>query len=446
MRVCFHFCQSFIVCFVYTVSLSCWIDSHYSFLCFDFHNSKFGNVRNEQVRDGLLSLVHSYSQLENKLDRHEQRERALGEIIKRGLQALQKGQKIFDPMQGSYVRLEDRVGQIETLLLGLDEKFNEQSKFYRAIDSIEKYVTVQSQSRSASNAEKLNELSNQIEDLSVNVKGLRQEVDTLRTKHDSNSQAAHSTLQSIENNVTRKLDANANAIGQIQESLGRLSGARGDGSEDSISSDLQYIKSTIGSRTCGNDNGDSINKEFLTSLNNQTLDAISDMRHEVLTASDKSYAKTITKLKETAAALDAELKNVGEGCDGNDAKLIEFHKLEQMLAQMGDNVLSIKRNMEFNVHAITLEVSEAIKANSKEMTSSIGEKFETINETIWNNHNGAITNLTAKIETEISQVWRQIGIMYQEVSSSKDALNKLQELTTSYVNGTVIQSHFTYLN
>lgn len=93
--------------------------------------------------------------------------------------------------------------------------------------------------------------------------------------------------------------------------------------------------------------------------------------------------------------------------------------------------------MEFNVHAITLEVSEAIKTNSKEMASSIGEKFETINETIWNNHNGAITNLTSKIETEISQVWRQIGIMYQEVSSSKDALNKLQELTTSYVNGTV---------
>lgn len=401
--------------------------------------SRFVNVRNEQVRDGLLSLVHSYSQLENKLDRHEQRERALGEIIKRGLQALQKGQKIFDPMQGSYVRLEDRVGQIETLLLGLDEKFNEQSKFYRVIDSMEKYIAAQSHSRTPSNADKLNELSNQIEDLSVNVKGLRQDVDTLRTQHDSNSQTAQSSLQHIGNNVTRKLDENANAIGRIQDSLSRIGGARSDGSEDSISRDLQYIKSNIGSRACGKGNGegDSIDRDFLISLTNQTLDAISDMRHEVLTASDKSYAKTATKLKETAAALDAELKNIGEGCDGTDSKLNEFHKLEQMLAQMGDNVLSIKRNMEFNVHAITLEVSDAIKANSKEMASSIGDKFEAINETIWNNHNGAITNLTSKIETEISQVWRQIGIMYQEVSSSKDALNKLQELTTSYVNGTV---------
>lgn len=399
--------------------------------------------RNEQVRDGLLSLVHSYSQLENKLDRHEQRERALGEIIKRGLQTLQKGQKIFDPMQGSYVRLEERVGQIETLLMGLDEKFNEQSTFNRVIDSMEKYIASQSQSRASSNADKLVEVSNQVEDLSVNVKELRKEVDSLRVKHDSDSKASQDSLSAIGGDVTKKLDENANAIGRIQESLGRFGGARAAGDEDSISKDLQYIKSNIGSRSCGGGDGGSgsIDKDFLVTLSNQTLDAISDMRHEVLTASDKSYVKTATKLKETAAALDGSinelLKNVGEGCDGSESKVTEMHKLEQMLAQMGDNVLSIKRNMEFNVHAITLEVGEAIKANSKEMSSSIGDKFEAINETIWNNHNGAITNLTSKIESEISQVWRQIGIMYQEVSSSKDALNKLQELTTSYVNGTV---------
>lgn len=370
------------------------------------------------------------------MDRHEQRERALGEIIKRGLQTLQKGQKIFDPMQGSYVRLEERVGQIETLLLGLDEKFNEQSKFNRVIDSMEKFIATQS--KSGANSDKLVELSNQVEDLSVNVKDLRKEVDSLRAKHDSDSQTSHNSLVAIESSVSKKLDENANAIGRVHESLGRISGSGASG-DDSISKDLQYIKSNIGSRSCGGGDADggSIDKDFLVSLNNQTLEAISEMRHEVLTASDKSYSKTSTKLKETTAAVTELLKNVGEGCDGVESKVSEFHKLEQMLAQMGDNVLSIKRNMEFNVHAITLEVAEAIKANSKEMSSSIGDKFEAINETIWNNHNGAITNLTSKIETEISQVWRQIGIMYQEVSSSKDALNKLQELTTSYVNGTV---------
>lgn len=381
------------------------------------------------------------------MDRHEQRERALGEIIKRNLQALQKGQKIFDPMQGSYVRLEERVGQIETLLMGLDEKFNEQSKSNKAIENIEKWINAPARS---SDSEKLTELSNQVEGLSVNVKDMRKEVDELRSKHDGDSQASRDSLSSIETKLYGKLEENGNVIKDIQENLGKIGGAKSSGNDslvDSISKDLEFIKSNIGSSSCSGSNSDggAIDKDFLVSLNNQTLDAISDMRHEVLTASDKSYAKTTTKLKENAAALDVSineiLKNVGEGCDGGNAlsesKQTEIHKLEQMLAQMGDNVLSIKRGMEFNVHAITLEVGEAIKQNSKDLESAIGGKFETINETIWNNHNGAITNLTSKIESEISQVWRQIGIMYQEVSSSKDALNKLQELTTSYVNGTV---------
>lgn len=380
---------------------------------------------NEQVRDGLLSLVHSYSQLENKLDRHEQRERALGEIIKRGLQALQKGQKIFDPMQGSYIRLEERVGQIESLLMSLEDKFNEQSKSNKAIENIEKWVNSPSR---ASDSEKLTELSNQVEDLSVNVKDLRKEVDELRAKHDGDSKASHDSIAAIEANLTKKLEENGNAIGRIQENLGKIGGIRlSDGSlEDSISKDLQFIKSNIGSSSCGDNNGNAIDRDFLVTLNNQTLDAISDMRHEVLTASDKSYAKTTTKLKENAAALDASinelLKNVGEGCDGNtlnESKPNEIHKLEQMLAQMGDNVLSIKRGMEFNVHAITLEVSEAIKQNSKDLESAIGGKFETINETIWNNHNGAITNLTSKIESEISQGIKIYCIQVHKISIFK---------------------------
>lgn len=410
---------------------------------FSFH-FYFQCNSNEQVRDGLLSLVHSYSQLENKLDRHEQRERALGEIIKRGLASLQNKQKIFDPMQGSYVRLEERVGQIETLLMSLDEKFNEQLKTNKAIESIEKWIASQSKN---SDSEKLTELSNQVEDLSVNVKELRKQVDDVQKKQSNDSEASHESISSIQTNLIKKLEENANSIKQIQDSLGNVGGGNssGDQSLENISKELQYIKENIGTGSCGNSgsNGDAIDKDFLAALNNQTLDAISDMRHEVLTASDKSYAKTTTKLKETHIALDASinelLKNVGEGCDGNavgDTKQNEIQKLEQMLAQMGDNVLSIKRGMEFNVHAITLEVGELIKQNSKELGSAIGDKFEAINETIWNNHNGAITNLTSKIESEISQVWRQIGIMYQEVSSSKDALNKLQELTTAYVNGT----------
>lgn len=419
--------------------------------------SYFAN-RNEQLRDGLLSLVHSYSQLENKLDRHEQRERALGEIIKRGLQTLQKGQKIFEPMRGTFSRLDERIGQIETILLGQDEKFNEQqTKLNKALDLIDKWVGSQDKAVSNSNdvdSNKLTELSNQVEDLSVNVKELRKELDSLASKHDGVSKVSQESFTELGTNLSKKLEQNADAIAKIQEKIGssKSSGSSNNSWEDAISKELQHIKSNIGvARPCSDNNGEigsTTDKDFFIGLNNQTLDAIGDMRHEVLTASDKNQLKTTTKLKETATAMETSandiLKSIGESsCDGvsnaiADVKqnINELHKLEQMLAQMGDNVLSIKRGMEFNVHAITLEVSDAIKLNSKELNQTINNQFEAINQTILTNHNGALTNLTTKIETEISQVWRQIGIMYQEVSSSKDALNKLQELTEVYSNGT----------
>lgn len=45
--------------------------------------------------------------------------------------------------------------------------------------------------------------------------------------------------------------------------------------------------------------------------------------------------------------------------------------------------------------------------------------------------------MSSKIEIEISKVWRQIGIMYNEISASKQALDKLQQLSEFYVNGTL---------
>lgn len=64
-------------------------------------------------------------------------------------------------------------------------------------------------------------------------------------------------------------------------------------------------------------------------------------------------------------------------------------------------------------------------------------RFDNFELSILDEDSGALANLTSKIGEEIDQVWRQIGIMHQQMSASTDTLNKLQNQTDVYVNGSV---------
>lgn len=59
---------------------------------------------------------------EDKLERHEFRERALGEQIKKMLVTLDKRLKLLDPVKGTISRLDERLAGVETILLANDER------------------------------------------------------------------------------------------------------------------------------------------------------------------------------------------------------------------------------------------------------------------------------------------------------------------------------------
>lgn len=49
-------------------------------------------------------------------------------------------------------------------------------------------------------------------------------------------------------------------------------------------------------------------------------------------------------------------------------------KLEKVMVQTGENVLDVKRRVEFGVHQILLEVNDLIKENSNDLGTNISKR------------------------------------------------------------------------
>ena len=64
-----------------------------------------------------------------------------------------------------------------------------------------------------------------------------------------------------------------------------------------------------------------------------------------------------------------------------------------------------------------MKVGELVKISGGEMDNQLSSQFADITRTILSNQTEALGNLTKKLEKEIGQVWRQMGIMYGQVST-----------------------------
>lgn len=71
----------------------------------------------------MLSLVHMFRTSEDKLERHEYREKALGDQLKRMLGGLDKKHRMLEPLKGMISRLDERLSNVETILLQVGLQF-----------------------------------------------------------------------------------------------------------------------------------------------------------------------------------------------------------------------------------------------------------------------------------------------------------------------------------
>jgi hypothetical protein len=75
--------------------------------------------------------------------------------------------------------------------------------------------------------------------------------------------------------------------------------------------------------------------------------------------------------------------------------------------------------------------------NAKYINETVSERFEEMSAQILNNQTTTLRNMSSVLESEISQVWRQIGIMHSQLTQSVGTLDRLQNQTETYVNGSL---------
>jgi len=161
---------------------------------------------------------------------------------------------------------------------------------------------------------------------------------------------------------------------------------------------------------------------------------------KALKSTEKNILKASSELKDIVMESGNMAESLYERVDTGYKELEEEIKglanVEQVLLDTADSVMDTKRKIEFGVQQIIFKVSELIELSGGEMDENLATKFESITRTILSNQTEALTNLTSKVEKEIGQVWRQMGIMYGQLSNSIGILEKVKDQTEVYVHKT----------
>ena len=139
---------------------------------------------------------------------------------------------------------------------------------------------------------------------------------------------------------------------------------------------------------------------------------------------------------ESGHMAESLFERVNEGYHELTEEIRGLSNVEQVLLDTADSVMDTKRKIEFGVQQIIYKVGELVKLSGGQMDDQLREQFRDITTTILSNQTEALANLTRKVEKEIGQVWRQMGIMYGQVSSSIKILEKVKTATEGYVNNT----------
>ncbi|XP_050300192.1 structural maintenance of chromosomes protein 4 [Anthonomus grandis grandis] len=456
-----------------------------------------GTVTTEDIRQAILQMVNVARNTDDKLERHEFREKQLGEQLKKGLINIDKRIKMLDPLKGAVSRLDERLATVETILMQKEKEDRDrqvqQQQIYDIVLDIQKKLPALLDQLNADITEKVymtippaeisepmmtkkdftemeNKVVKQMENVSTTVRKLESELTKIRTESmNSISDLNNKSSQSLEI-VKRQLDSNEHLLEKYENKLAEYNNRipeipvinykEQDEWKDHLLKALEVQKTQVNEvvtnvRLVQSRINDLPQKTDVELTQNLTMEKLEEIKEKIpkghlgplenLEGALKEVRAEAAKNHDVVKASVNELTDItshlteqfSSNYENIRTEIQNIAKLEHVIIQTGDSVMDTKRRVEYGVHQILSELEKQMKAGSLEINQGINERFEAFELSILDEEYGALHNLTSKIQEEIGRVWRQIGIMHQQMSASTDTLNKLQNQTDVYVSGSV---------
>lgn len=439
----------------------------------------------EETRDAMITLVHKMRSIENKLERHEFREKALGDLLKAKLTAIDKQHKAFDPMVGLIQRLDDRLSNVETVLLReKDHDVSAQKKTNEALEHIHKTLdsltlAVAENTKQTKNAMEidnnltLNEdspLDRRLDSTDSKINALKDEVYNLRLLLQTATLPAICRDMSFDKNPLEK------HITQAEKLLNKFDSKLNKYNETAFTSVIPLNKASPadeawqkkisevmerqedGIKKINNKitEAESIWKDLpkrieLQTATNDTLKAIANVTENIKDSGDNSVNKIITKLHDMNERFAATNKDIQQSLTVSNTltekafdTTIQFaalrtdietlKKSEKVLVKTADDVIAMKKGLQYAVQEILNGVTSINAAQARVLNRTVHERFDSIEKSLTSNQITSLADLSTRVDLKMSQVWSQIGMMHQQLLLTKESLHNLTEETQHYAN------------
>ncbi|XP_011504784.1 PREDICTED: uncharacterized protein LOC105367713 [Ceratosolen solmsi marchali] len=373
-------------------------------------------ITHEDIKDAMLSLVHMMRDNTEKLERHEARDRQTAEQLKKAISLLTKRMSTIDGLKTYFVKLDERVSGIEQLITQKDER--ERTQIQKIADTLE--------------------------DLESRLEGWATEIETKVVEGTSRLSSAAAEDKSPEtiSRIEAATAGLAERIVKLDDGLdARLKlAAEKASSRDSMGFVLDESKFLYGYKlTIIGNIGFYVRVAELQTMHNETQMFLQETKHALKDAIvqgnegiELKMAENKEETRDSITSLRSDLTNNAERIN---QELHDLGKGQSVMVEMADHVLDTKKRLE-HAYKILREVGELVMAQGLNINHTLNSRFDGISNDIMDNQNGALANLTVKMEQEMNQVWRQINVMYQQMMESAKALDKLHKQNEAYVNGT----------